>query len=60
MSSNKFHFTKFLYINFSHTYLNHFLPILVLPTTTTAASPFSATRWTTQSSWDVIALAYLR
>ena len=41
-------------------YLDHFLPILALPTTTIGVSPFPATHWTTQSSWDVIALAWLR
>ena len=40
MSSNKFHFISFLYINFSHTYLNHFLPILALLTTTTWSFTF--------------------
>ena len=40
-------------------YRDHFLPILALPSITTGVIPFSATRWTTQSSWDVIALAWL-
>ena len=41
-------------------YLDHILPILALTSITTGVTPFSATRWTTQSSWDVIALAWLR
>ena len=41
-------------------YLDHILPILALSSITTGASPSSATPWTTQSSWDVIALAWLR
>ena len=52
---------SFLCINFSYMNLDHhFLPTLALPSITTGVTPFSATRWTTQSSWDVIAPAWLR
>ena len=41
-------------------YMDHIPPILALTSITTGVAPFSAARWTTQSSWDVIALAWLR
>ena len=50
----------FLCINSGFMYLDHILPILALTSITTGVTPFSATCWTTQSSWDVIALAWLR